>query len=206
MCSTFTALEDAQLRPSPLPLHVSAWMLSHSWATSGSHGSENEVRTGEGPLALTWPCCQGCMSCSGWTRFWKAFWQCAAASWKTFSWCSEQRGKETLILISGLDKPHFIRVFCICQIYSSCSGATYAGGVWSLNTFQAVCYHVFRLYSLLFIQWVFSRFAEYSQAVFHQKEGQISKYYLSFQSPSRLNRLPLVACSDNTQCSVRSCS
>ena len=41
----------------------------------------------------------------------------------------------------------------------------------------------------------------------HIKErDKKSKYYLSFQSPSRLNRLPPVAHNDNTQCPVWSCS
>lgn len=122
----------------------------------------------------------------------------ASASLEIFLWWSEQQGEETLIFLSGLDKPHLIKAFCICQIYSSWSGAAYAGAAWSLNTFQAVCYHVLSLYSLLFTQWVFSRFTEYSQAVTSKKGGKKSNRYLSFQSPSRLNRLPPAAHNDNT--------
>lgn len=40
----------------------------------------------------------------------------ASPSLETFLWRSKQQGKEALIFLSGLDKPHFIKAFCICQI------------------------------------------------------------------------------------------
>lgn len=106
MCSTCPALEEVQFHPSPLPPCVPVQMLSCGCATTGGCGSEGK----EGSWGTRW----GCTACGGWMKPQNSCREqpkAVAASPETFFWCSGQWGKEMLIFISGLDKPHFVTFF-----------------------------------------------------------------------------------------------